>query len=91
MHERPRYGGLNLRKPRAFLANLPREGVSADLDRSIADQWPGLDLGWTVVMGCVEFRSLVTSVALSTAAKAQETRQTRSSGDLGSPVRAGAD
>jgi hypothetical protein len=35
---------LNLRKPRVFLANLPREEVSADLDRTIANEWPRLDL-----------------------------------------------
>jgi hypothetical protein len=36
---------LILGNPRGSLANLPREGVSADLDHTIADQWPGLDLG----------------------------------------------
>jgi hypothetical protein len=35
---------LILRKPRVFLANLPREGVSADLDRVITVQQSGLDL-----------------------------------------------
>jgi hypothetical protein len=35
---------LILTKPRVSLANLPREGVSADLDRTIAYQWLGLDL-----------------------------------------------
>jgi hypothetical protein len=37
-------GGLILTKPMVSLANLPREGVSTDLDRTIADQQPGLDL-----------------------------------------------
>jgi hypothetical protein len=35
-----------------------------------------------VAMGCVEFRSSVTGVALSVVAKSPETRQTQSSGDL---------
>jgi hypothetical protein len=48
-----------------------------------------LDLGWTVAMGCMEFRSLVTDVALSMVVKSPETRQTRLPGDLGSPGRDG--
>jgi hypothetical protein len=36
--------GFILRKSRAFLTKLPREGVSADLDRAIRDQRPRLDL-----------------------------------------------
>jgi hypothetical protein len=39
-----REGGLILTKPRVSLLNIPREGVSADLDRTITDQRLGLDL-----------------------------------------------
>jgi hypothetical protein len=34
---KPRDGELILRKPRVFLANLLREGVSTDLDSAIID------------------------------------------------------
>jgi hypothetical protein len=37
-------GWLIATKPRVSLANLPREGVSADLDHTIVDQRLGLDL-----------------------------------------------
>jgi hypothetical protein len=36
-------GGLILRNPRGFLANLTREGVSDDIDRTIANDRPRLD------------------------------------------------
>jgi hypothetical protein len=49
------------------------------------------DLGRMIATRCVEFRSSMTDVALSAAAKSPETRQTRSPGDLGSPVRARTD
>jgi hypothetical protein len=39
-----RDGRLIPRKPKIFLTKLPCEGVSADLDRAITDQRPGLDL-----------------------------------------------
>jgi hypothetical protein len=35
---------MTLENPRGSLANLPCEGVSADLDRTIADQRLGFDL-----------------------------------------------
>jgi hypothetical protein len=41
---KPRDGGLIPKKPRVLLTKRPREGVSADLDRTIIDQRPGLDL-----------------------------------------------
>jgi hypothetical protein len=44
-------GRLILRKPRVFLANLPCEGVSADLDHTIIDPWPGLDLSERALAG----------------------------------------
>jgi hypothetical protein len=43
--------GLNLGKPMVFLPNLPREGVSADLGRVIANQWSGLDLSASMRVG----------------------------------------
>jgi hypothetical protein len=36
--------GLILRKPRGFLISFPRKRVSADLDRTIANEWPRLDV-----------------------------------------------
>jgi hypothetical protein len=44
-------GRLILRKPRVFLANLPCEGVSADLDHTIIDPRPGLDLSERALAG----------------------------------------
>jgi hypothetical protein len=45
LRAKQRDGGMILGNPRSSLANLPREGVSVDLDRTIIDQWPGLDMG----------------------------------------------
>jgi hypothetical protein len=43
LHAKLRDGRLNLGNPRGFLANLPREGVLTDLDRTIANERPRLD------------------------------------------------
>jgi hypothetical protein len=43
--------GLNLRNLRGFLANLPSEGVSSDLDCTIANERPQLDLSASARVG----------------------------------------
>jgi hypothetical protein len=40
MRAKTRDCGLNLIKPRGYLTKLPREGVSTDLDHTIANERP---------------------------------------------------
>jgi hypothetical protein len=44
LQPKSRYGGLISEKSRGFLISFPREQVSADLDRMIANEQPQLDL-----------------------------------------------